>query len=197
MGLLSKIGKNKEIIKNRTYKYLMPPLGYYGGKFIAKIKSLKILAFAIGDRDLDNSFIKDRECIYILYDEAYRPRITKGILDWLYNQDYFIEETYFTDHNSSLRYLIIEFPFERAIKNFVRGKYSCMYSKEDVEIYFSKNNSTEAYKVFTKDREMVEKHIKRVNDLYKTNVSSSEIDLEKFECDFKPDLRDEVFNLEN
>lgn len=194
MALLSNLTGKKGVIRNRTFKYLTPPMGYYGNEFINKIKSLKLIAFGISDYHLDNKFITDRECIFVLYDSAYFPRKTTDTLSWFYNQEYFIENTYYTDYMNTLRYLILELPIPGVLPKFLQGKYSEMYTREEISKFFTRNSSLHALKVITKNEVAIEEHIDRVNKLFKTNLKRDDIDLFTFECDFKPQMEDEVFN---
>ena len=194
MALLSNLNGQKGLVKNRTFKYLSPPLGYYGSKFISKIKSLKLIAFGIGDYHLDNKFITDRESIFILYDAAYFPRQTADIISWFYNQDFFVENTYYADYMNTLRYLIIDLPIPNVLPKFLQGKYSEMYTQQEISTYFTRNSSLHALKVITKNESAIQEHLDKVNEIFKTNIQSDEIDFDTFECDFKPQPEDEIFN---
>lgn len=199
MELLKQKIQIGEIVKNRTLKYLVPSLAVYGETFKIKIKSLPILAFGIGDEDLkDLTLIQgvNKKLIFILYDSSLKYRMTSTIIDWFKNQDFFVEDVPYKDISSPLRLLIINFPefMEDAYDKFLKGKYSKMYSKEEIKKFFNPNSHSQALNVINKTEVGATEHIKRILEDFDVRLTKQDLKVEGYEYDYPFSPQEEIFN---
>ncbi len=170
--------------ENRTSKYLAPCLiKSYGKVFEMKIKELFILAFGIGDRVIENNpnfDFKNKSPIFVLIDTFAKKRKSEDFLYWIKYQNYFLY-SYPIDIEGRGYMIILDFPNKKAYNKFLEGKYSEMYSIEEIKKYFQED--TKEYKVLTKDKVLIPDFIKNLKELFDIdNVRES--DLKNFELDF-------------
>ena len=101
--------------------------------------------------------------------------------------------------------LKIPYVFKDALYNFIKGKYSLMYSEEQVKKYFgsrkfeNKTIEIEINKilkstkdVFLKDEKRKKAFIKRVNLDFDTKIKEDMLN-EDFELDYPPRFSEEIF----
>jgi len=198
MGLASNIDHfGDKVVNNRTFKYLVPPLGYYGASFRANLARLTPKAFGVGDEHLkDSKHFRSLPCIYVLYNSSVREKVKEEVISWFYNQDYFIEDLYLASHTNPLKLLVIQFPTERfpnAYKMFFLGKYSKMYDAKDIDKFFDERTQKKSMDVLKRKQGSVEKHINKVNKEFGTNILLKDVG-PYFEADFKITKEEEYFN---
>mgnify|MGYP000962993679 FL=1 len=121
-----------------------------------------------------------------------------------YTSDY----VYKYDKFSTGHVVVLKIPyiFKNAMYNFIKGKYSLMYSEEQINKYFgfrkfdNKTLEREVNKiikstrdVFLKDEKRKKAFIKRVNFDFDTNIKE-EMFNDNFELDYPPRFSEEIFN---
>ena len=191
------IGK---VFKNRTLVYLVPALSYYGSTFNAKLMVLPIKAFGIFDEDL-KAFeqYSYRKSIYVLVDCSIKKSVTISVLNWFKNQEYYVDIVPYSNPEGDHKLLIIDFPeeFSGAYDNFILGKYSFMYSKEEVNKFFSPKVNEfhdKAVNVFNKTEKAALEHIQAVKKHFNADLKLEDLKGKGYQYDFPPKKEQEFFN---
>lgn len=196
-----------EIIKNQVWKYLMLPiLRAYGDDFRKRMNNRYKMLCKIGG-------LKDTPYLAIVInvnapdpttsDEMFLFRRFETFLEWFELQD-FCEGHYplELDNSSKYRYHVIKVKvpdiYLDTVKYFTEGKYSKMYSKEELKEHFEISDSQKKIKslafqkdmehrlrVLQKDPELLPDFIKRVNEKYDTNITIEDFNPNS-EVDFPP-----------
>lgn len=183
---------------NRTLLYVLPQLNFYSRNISNRIKTDNFYGCYIGYKALDT------EHIYLLYKVI--DEDTKDFVQWLSNKDYCVG---FIDIDSVYKLLKIKLPneFKGSLEKFLGGKYSEMYSKENVDKIFipieykylkelqelfDKENK-DLKNILTKNKEYEKVFLDKVNKTFDTNLEKLN---ENSEYDFKPNLKDEIFYYE-
>lgn len=176
---------------NKTKKYLLPCLKEYGEEFINKIENLFKLGIGIGDFNLIEMGITLDRHIFILVDTNLSRKHFNSTIKWLRSQEYFAFDYSFDDiHNGHLHMIVIKLPekYHETHSKFTNGKFSEMYSSEDLEKLFS---NKEELKIFKKDEDYKVQFVSQVNEIYWTNVDPVEW---TGELDFPINESEEIFN---
>lgn len=189
-----------ELIINRTLKYLVPALVLYGKEFIAKLNSLKTLAVGIGDQ-----ISKHENCIYILFDvngkRQYGRYIDiqkakkdfKFMLTWLREQPFYVQDyPYDSGTNGHQHMVVLKLPIENLVMNFLKGNYSKLYTKHQIENFFAKKDLHQ-YFVLKKDVHCLQEYIEILKSEYGVNLTIDDVFHHK-EYDIPPNLNEEIFN---
>lgn len=182
------------IYVNKTKQYLVPVLTEHGPTFDRKISNLFKLALGLGDFALIEMGMIMDDSIYILVDTKFARVKFKETLQWVRSQKYFQHDYPFDDvHTGHLHMIVVEIPekYKPSLKEFHRGKYSKMYEYDDIVKLFSEKK--DEFKVLTREPEMLITFVNKVNEMFKTNMSS-----EGFEGELEFTLKDkeEYFNAE-
>lgn len=185
---------NGSLVKNKTYTYLVPFLSYYGELFKTKFSQIPIKAFGIFDENLEGvSGIKDRRPVFILYRSFTKTAQTKSIINWVKNQDYYI-----TDYSYSKRYnmLVISYPHEMsdAYNKFLKGFYSFMHTKDELNKFIDKDKHKKAYGVFYKTAEARLLHVKEANKEFNATISVKDTFKKGYHLDLPFVKEQEIFN---
>jgi len=204
-----------KLYENRTWKYLYPCLKYYGTELIDYLGNFFKLAVGIGDSNVTT----EGNCIFILIDTnirlvtegdvaSYKRRFSK-FLDWIKYQDYYVTDYVFTGLDRTEKHMVVlKLPevHNNTYLSFIRGKYSDMYSKEDIDTYFNilpnkvnnpnvtiRNERVKQVKsILKKDKELVPVFVEKVNREFRTTVTVE--DFKDAELDFPINLSEEIFN---
>ena len=193
--------RSGKLYENRTWKYLYPCLRSYGSTLKGYLNSVFKIAVGIGDSNVE----MESNCIYILIDtnvhgtgvsiEQYRENIS-NFLDWIRLQP------------SEKHMVAIRIPkeFHRTYARFMSGKYSDMYSKDQIEDYFQyisiPDKKLEAEKnevlqvtraVLKKSKAYLPTFVSKVNADFGTTCV--EDDLATSEFDYPPMKQEEIFNF--
>jgi hypothetical protein len=164
-----------QITLNKTKRFLSPCLKLYGTEFIKKISSIYKLAYGIGDMYVNQEYQKH---IFVLVDTERCTNFFVSFIEWIREQDYY-EDDYSFDNLlvGHLHMVVIKLPDVIDFSNFLSGKYSKMYTNE--EIISLLNDDEKA--IVIKDKNYKFKFVKRLNELFGTNVKESEIEPIEFE----------------
>lgn len=171
--------KNKEKMKlqldkitmTKTGRFLKPCLRKYGVEFSSKLSKIFKLAYGIGDMLIKKSYEKH---IFILCDISKCTDFFKDFLEYFRRQDYY-ETDYAADHILYGKYhmLVIKIPKEWLDKLplFQEGKYSKMYSKEEIKELHEQDRL-----VVIKDKNYRFEFVKKVNEQFGTKLKEEELD---------------------
>lgn len=179
---------NKTMLPNKTRKYLLPCLKYYGDVFLGKLNSVFKVACGLG---INNHQSDD---MFILIDSAVANSYFLKFMDWIREQPYYKDDYVYGDiQKSSYHMVVLKIPevFKSSVQKFLQGKYSEMYSYETIEKFFSKN--PEVKQVLLKDNNYKSKFIAEVNKEYGTEIQ--DFDTEDYELDFPVNLKEEIFEV--
>lgn len=193
--MIIKIG---HLWQNSTLRFLAPGLRTYDSVFNLKINQLQLLAMGIFDQQLSgNPFFVNKPYLYIVYDEAFNPRQTRGIIDWLKYQPYYVENYSYDTSRTVNRFkvIVIEYPLKETYNHFLNSKYSLMYTKEQIDKFFTGIQHNYARSVFFKSSEMKSKHKSLIKDLYGVELTEEDMNQVGYEVEmpFTPDK--EILNF--
>jgi len=193
---------NGKLYINRTYKYLFPTLNFYGKEFKIKLNSLIKLAIGISDKNYN---CKGKKCIFILLQgkNPLNKKYTETLqefLSWIKTQNYYIDDYIFNNVLSSKHMLVLKIPtpFNEAYDNFLLGRYSKMYKKSIIDLYFkdtSKESKKDIRSILNKDNKYLQTFVNIINKEFNTNIKKeklSHIELD-YPINFKKET--EIFNL--
>lgn len=138
----------KKIIKNKTFRFLVPILVVYGLDFIRFINRLKIYAFGISNKGIEF----EENSIFILVDTLYNVDLLAEFANWLPTKSFYLGDYHFGNINKTNKHMfVIKFPNEfcNAYDNFIQGKYSKMYTDTEISKYFKDSISK---KILTKSK---------------------------------------------
>lgn len=184
---------------NKTYKYLLPCLSVYGLSFVEKLNGIYNLAFGIHDASLDGTHFENQKLVYILCDKLYQPARFQNFLNYIKHQEYFVHDYPFDSLESGRQHMIVvKFPEEyySAYDNFLEGKYSKMYSFDEIEKLFPDDDS-EAKQVIIKSVSMRDIFITKVNNCFGSNLTAEDVRNNNMEYDFPIEKVKEVFNFKS
>ena len=186
------IGK---LYQNRTLKYLVPALNYYGETLKTKLNLVFKLAFGVHDTLIDGTHLEGQKNIYILIDKEVRPDLYLNFMGWIKNQEYYVTDYVFDElHNGRKQLLVLAFPpaLSDAYDKFLKGQYSYMYSRQELSQYF--NLKPEPLQIL--QRTFLGKTIFKSLIKETFDVTLEEVDFrnERFEYDIPPSNEEEFFN---
>ena len=199
--------KENEITINKTFQYLVPCLSEYGRQFVTKYVNVKKLAFGIKDEYTVNPN-KD-PWIFILTNKRVNPAKFQDFLNYVKKQEYFVKDYPYDNLHSYKHMIVIKFPesCHKAFHMFLAGKYSKMYTKEQLDKFFYRNikESVPAHKVWIQSRKVINKNPEIIGDFIKKLQKEFGNNLRLAKSDFKGEdkelefpvsyeLETEVFN---
>lgn len=204
-----------KLYENRAWKYLYPSLKYYGEELMEKLASFFKVAIGIGDMSLEKNV---GNCLFILIDMKlplnsgndmnYKINFEK-FLNWVSYKDYYVTDYVFEDTYISGKHMIVlKIPekYDFSYLDFIKGRYSKMYTKKELNKFFAVVNladkSVEKVRnervqntrfVLQKDPKYIQEFCDIVNKDYKTTIKV--VDFEDAELDYPPKLVEEIFNF--
>lgn len=186
---------------NKTVKYLFPALQVYGTSLAERLMHLGILAIGIHDSVLDDTPYEENRKLCILIDRSVNPRIYEDSLNWITYQSYYLVHYSYGGIMSYYTMIVLSYPeqYTSSYDKFLEGKYSEMYSKEDVEKFFPTTNSKNpvllarehAREVITGRLKAKQQFAIALNKAFNTNLDPKEIE---GEYDFPLSKEQEIFN---
>jgi hypothetical protein len=182
---------------NKTFKYLVPCLKLYGETFVTKLNSVFNLAFGIHDSVLDGTEFEGQKLIYILSDKLHQAAKFQNFLNYTKHQPYYVMDYAYDDIEKGRKHMIVvKFPEDlfEAYDKFIEGKYSKMYTKDEISMFFRKEG--ESKDVITRNIKMIPVFIERIKESFgdTTEITKKEILNEAMEFDFPPERQKEFFN---
>lgn len=195
-GMQIEIGK---LYVNRTLKYLVPALNYYGPTLKTKLNLVFKLAFGVHDSLLEGSHLQGQKNIFILVDKLVRPDLYQNFMDWLKHQEYYVTDYAYDsilEGNSRKQMIVIAFPaeLEDAYDKFLLGKYSLMYTKNEINTYFDGENKAGARHVLFKTITAKQQFKLLVKETFGTILEEQDFLQGSWEYDLPPNQEEEFFN---
>ena len=188
-----------KLYSNRTAKYLVPALNYYGPTLKTKLNLVFKLAFGIHDSLLDGSHLQGQKNIFVLVDKLVRPDLFSNFMDWIKHQEYYVTDYLYDsilEGQARKHMIVLAFPpsMEDAYDKFLLGKYSKMYSKKEITQYFAEDTKLSARQVLTRQIEARIRFRMLVKETFGTVLESQDFKDEVFEYDLPPTREEEFFN---
>lgn len=190
--------KYRKQYENKTSKYLSPCLKEgYSRIFEVKFKEMFVLAYGIGDKVIEenpNFIIGNKSPIFILIDTFANKRKSEDFIYWIRYQDYYIYD-YIADMEGRGHMIILDFPekYKNAYDKFLEGKYSEMFTKEEILKLF-KEDSKE-YKVLTKNKLLLPDFTNKLRKIFDLkNLSDRDLEDSELELPYTMNLKEEIFN---
>lgn len=188
-----------KLFSNRTSKYLVPALNYYGPTLKTKLNLVFKLAFGIHDSLLDGSHLEGQKNIFILTDKLVRPDLFQNFMDWIKHQEYYVTDYVYDsilENHSRKHMIVLAFPplLEHAYDNFLLGKYSKMYTKTEIVQYFSEENKVPAKNVLTRAYMAKLQFTQLIKKEFDVVLEEQDFKNEVFEYDIPPIKEEEFFN---
>jgi len=204
-----------KIFDNRTYKYLFPLLRTYGQGFCTNFSKLFKLGIFIGDM---NYYTVKPTVVPSLYVVVRLPRIKdhrmsdndRAYLEWFTNFKQFLrhQQYYETDYSIDVDKHMFVFKLlnnlSNVIDNFLMGKYSQMFTKEQVNKYFTftlgqtaiekeRNKATEEIRsILLHDNTYAQTYLDKINKQFGTTLKLE--NNVNWEFDTPPNLSEEILN---
>jgi hypothetical protein len=195
-GMQIEIGK---LYVNRTVKYLIPALSYYGSTLKTKLNLVFKLAFGVHDCLIEGTHLEGQKNIFILVDKLVRPDLYQNFIDWIKHQEYYVTDYAYDsilEHNSRKQMLVLAFPPELAdaYDKFLLGKYSLMYTKNEVETFFGEETKAIARHVLRKTYYAKIEFKRLVKETFGTVLEEQDFLVGSWEYDLPPNKEEEFFN---
>lgn len=192
---LDKVTNQAIIYPNKTRKYLLPCISEYGPGFTNFLNNVCKVAVGLGDMVITKRYFKVPERhLFILVDTSIaRPTFIK-FLDYIRDQPYYEDDyVYGNLAKTKLHMIIIKFPkkYYDLFETFKKGKYSEMFTPEEVKRLFNSKSNLNAPKVLVKDKNYQIVFTKRLNKMFGTTLTPEQYD---GELDLPP--RDQEENFE-
>lgn len=187
---------------NNTWRYLAPCLVGHGREFTQKFNRLFKIAVCIHDTLVDGSIITEGRTLFVMFDKKYQPYYYQAFMEFLRKQDYYRGE-YCPESEifqSRKQVVVIEVPEKHfnSYDYFLKGEYSKMYEKEDVDLYFSSSYKQVEYQVLTRTGEKgFNSFMTKVSSVFYSKEQSSIINPEDFkdsEWELPLEKEQEIFN---
>lgn len=192
-NLKERIENNDFLYQNRTLRYLLPLLKYYGNDFVDRVNTLKIKFCGIGDYAIND---KVGENMYIVV-EIINQKYFNNFMQFISQKDFFVED-YIFSLRKNLHCFVIKFPFPEIVETFLSGKYSEMLSKDDIDRYYQRiykvrgiEYYTSVYSILTKREEQKDVFLNTIRQ----DFGSADI-VGDFEYDYPPILGMEILNYD-
>lgn len=184
---------------NRTLKYLVPALNFYGPTLKTKLNLVFKLAFGIYDSLLEGTHLEGQKNIYILVDKLVRADLYQNFMDWIKHQEYYVTDYAYDsilEHNSRKQMIVLAFPptLADAYDKFLLGKYSLMYTKKEIQEYFGEENKAGAKHVLTKTHFAKSQFKIQIKETFGTDLEVKDFLQGSWEFDLPPNSEEEFFN---
>ena len=159
------------IYENLTKILLSPGLKIYGEGFTMRFsKELFKLAYGIGDKN--SPVFNGRRPIFIMCDKAVNPQVSWKAIEWLRTKPFYITD-YSCDLGSVPRKHIVVLDYPEELQNtyecFLKGEYSKMYSKEQLNLLIT-DKTSKAYNILTKDPKYMPVFIKQIEEEFAVEI---------------------------
>lgn len=185
---------DRVIYRNRTLKYLVPIIKTFGENFMILFRMQRWISFGIADFAMDmNYHIPRLFCLLDIENKYNFDRFLKYIKSTaFYLNDYPFDE--------SKHMIVLKFPKQQAYKYFLDGKYSKMYTEEEMDSFVTKtaynqhgeNKYTDIYSVLSKRKAYEEVFLAQLYEDFGTRAKP----IKDFEYDYPPILQNEIFNYQ-
>ena len=195
-GMGIEIGK---LYANRTVKYLVPGLNYYGVTLRTKLNLVFKLAFGIHDSLLEGTHLEGQKNIFILVDKLVEPDKFQNFMDWVKHQEYFVTDYAYDaimENHSRKHMIVLAYPptMGDCYDKFLLGKYSKMYTKQEIIDYFGGENKAAARHVLCKTVFAKNQFKVLVKEVFDVLLEEQDFLQGSWEYDLPPNEEEEFFN---
>lgn len=203
--VLSKVAKGSMDIQigklfiNRTVKYLVPGLNFYGPTLKTKLNLVFKLAFGVHDSLIEGSHLEGQKNIYILVDKLVRPDLFQNFMDWVKHQEYFVTDYAYDaimEAHSRKHMIVLAYPptMGDSYEKFLLGKYSKMYTKKEITSFFAEESKKEVRQVIVKTIHAKIRFIALIKETFGTILEEQDFLTGYWEYDLPPNEEEEFFN---
>ncbi len=188
--------KRGRLFVNNTVKYMVASLKEYGEELTTALVELPKLAVGIGDILIPKSKDLNNHLFFLIdtrYDLNYNVD-TINIINELQKKDYIdFEYPFDSIINGYQHMIVIKIPnkYLNAFEYFKAGKYSKMYSNDELIELFPKNDTR--LNIFNRKIDAVDKFMKIVEKEFDIKLSNRLV--KDFEADYPPFNENEIFNF--
>lgn len=184
---------------NRTVKYLVPGLSFYGPTLKTKLNLVFKLAFGIHDTLLEGSYLEGQKNIYILVDKLVRPELFQNFMNWIKNQEYYVTDYVYDsilENHSRKHMIVLAYPpsMGDCYDKFLLGKYSKMYTRQEITSYFAEEAKLETRQVLMKTVHAKHRFVSLVKTTFGTQLEEQDFLTGSWEYDLPPNTEEEFFN---
>lgn len=184
---------------NRTVKYLVPGLSFYGPTLKTRLNLVFKLAFGIHDTLLTSSYLEGQKNIFILVDKLVRPELFQNFMDWIKHQEYFVTDYAYDaimEPHSRKHMIVLAYPpsMGDAYEKFLLGKYSKMYTRSEITSYFAEESKLETRQVLMKTVHAKHRFISLIKKTFNTQLEEQDFLIGSWEFDLPPNQEEEFFN---
>lgn len=196
---------------NKTWRFLLPCLRGHGTTFAKKFNSIYKLAVGIHDSLLDGSAISNDRNLYIMIDKKTEEQKVKEFMDFIVYQDYFVAD-YCPDSDilKTRRHMIVlKMPkrFHNAYDKFLEGKYSEMFTPDEVKVLFANDERKPEKDILQRNSSALKEFVNKVNKEFDVNIKCNnfkdEIEEQEWqqfksgEWEMPLKKKEEIFNCED
>lgn len=189
--MLIEVGK---LYENKTLKYLVPALRIYGETFKAKVNLVYKTAFGISDSLLEGSYLEGQRNLYMLVDRTVYPKYFNNFSDWIKtHESYVTDYPYGSELDARFHMFVIAFPphLGDAYMKFLEGKYSKMYTKDEIEYFFEGRDTIKT--ILNKRISAIPTFLEKISKEFGEKLTYEEV--KDFpEYDIPPKKEEEFFN---
>lgn len=193
----------KNMVRNKTSRFLLPCMRYHGKKFLDLLSKTKIESCGINDYLRTGVSIPENPYLYILINKKTCINSFNRLLEYLQYEDYFIEDYPVAEDPMDLTYhmIVLKVPaqFEKSYQHFLNGEYSKMYNQEQLKscFYNSKNKVRENdLKILLKDSSSKENFINILKETFNINYLPETLEFDEHELPITLNLDKEVYFYE-
>lgn len=182
-----------QFTKNRTNNYLRTLLRTFGQDFKNKFEATFKVAYGVGDFTFVKNGVEYDQHLFVLFDTKIFPVQFIDWLEFIRDEEYYETDYVFDDITKGrLHMVVLRLPdsIQDCLHHFYQGRYSKMYDLEQIPHFFPED--TENKKIVIKDNDYKNEFVNHINEIFNSTVHPSEYE---GELDFKPDIKDEMFNL--
>jgi hypothetical protein len=195
-GMEIEIGK---LYSNKTLKYLVPALNYYGPTLKTKLNLIFKLAFGVHDTLLEGSYLEGQKNIFILVDKLVRTDLYQNFMDWVKHQEYYVTDYAYDaimEAHSRKQMIVLAFPpsMGDTYEKFLKGKYSKMYTKKEIQDYFGDENKAAARHVFARTVYARREFQLKIKEVFDVVLEDKDFLKGSWEYDLPPSKEEEFFN---
>jgi len=203
--VLSKVAKEGMDIQigklyiNRTVKYLVPGLNFYGPTLKTKLNLVFKLAFGVHDSLIEGSHLEGQKNIFILVDKLVRPELFQNFMDWIKHQEYYVTDYAYDailEAHSRKHMIVLSYPptMGDTYDKFLLGKYSKMYTKKEITSFFAEESKKEIRQIIVKTVHAKMRFITLVKETFGTLLEEQDFLTDYWEYDLPPNKEEEFFN---
>lgn len=186
------------IYKNKTWSFLVPCLRGHGHHFVRYFNPILKLAVGIHDSIVDGTPFAEDRSIFVLVDTLYKPKKFEEFQAWIVNQDFYITD-YAVDANianSRQKMFVLKVPseYDKTYDAFLGGRYSEMYSPEQIGTLFTTGRRTLVSQILSKSADIKEDFVKKANKTFNTDLTLKQFEEDLKEFELPLSRTEEIFN---